>query len=54
MAGIETGTLENSAAYIQNWLKALKNNPKMLVLAAARAQKASDYILNRSYAQEGE
>jgi antirestriction protein ArdC len=45
-AGIEQRVIENSAAYIQGWLKALKNDMKMLIMAAAQAQKASDYILN--------
>lgn len=45
-AGIER-TIENSAAYIQGWLKALKNDKKLLIMAASQAQKASDYILNR-------
>ncbi len=44
--GIENTTLENSAAYIQGWLKALKNDTTLLIHAAAQAQKASDYILN--------
>jgi len=47
IAGIEQKTLENSAAYIAGWLKALKNDKTLLVHAAAQAQKASDYILNR-------
>jgi antirestriction protein ArdC len=47
VAGIENRTIENSAAYIAGWLKALKNDKKLLVMAAAQAQKASDYILNR-------
>ena len=47
-AGVEQKTLENSAAYIAGWLKALKNDRTLLVHAAAQAQKASDYILNRS------
>jgi antirestriction protein ArdC len=38
-------TLENSAAYIQSWLRALKNDKRLVVLAAAQAQKAADYIL---------
>lgn len=38
-------TLDNSAAYIQGWLKALANDPKMIVTAASAAQKAVDYIL---------
>lgn len=44
-AGIEN-TLENSAAYLAGWLKALKNDKTLLIHAAAQAQKASDYILN--------
>jgi len=50
-AGIER-TIENSAAYIQGWLKALKNDKKLLIHAAAQAQKASDYILNRKEVEE--
>lgn len=46
-AGIEAPTLENSVAYIQSWLKALKNDPKILIQAASLAQKAADYILGR-------
>lgn len=50
--GIEASTLENSAAYIGGWLKALKNDKTLLVHAAAAAQKASDYILNITPATE--
>ena len=39
-------TWDNSVAYLQNWLKSLQNDPKMLLQAAGRAQKAADYILN--------
>jgi len=46
-AGIENTTIENSAAYIAGWLKALKNDKALLIHAAAQAQKASDYILNK-------
>ena len=46
ITGIEQATINNSSAYIQNWLEALKQDKKMLVLAATQAQKASDYILN--------
>ena len=45
--GISPATIENSAAYIQSWLKALKNDNKLVVYAAAQAQKAADYILNK-------
>lgn len=39
-------TLKNSAAYIQSWLRALKNDKKMIVWAAGRAAKAVDFILS--------
>ena len=41
--GIEN-TIDNSAAYIQGWIKALKENKKMILIAASQAQKAADYI----------
>jgi len=53
-AGIEQKVLENSAAYIRGWLKALKNDKMLLVHAAAQAQKASDYILSRKGGDENE
>jgi len=46
---IETATIENSAAYIQGWIKQFKDKPKMLILAAAAAQKSTDWILNRKF-----
>ena len=46
-AGIEQTTIVNSAAYIQGWLRSLKNDKTLLVHAAAQAQKASDYILGK-------
>ena len=49
-SGIEQKTIENSAAYIKSWMKALKDDKKMLVMAAAQGQKAADYILNRKEA----
>jgi antirestriction protein ArdC len=33
-------------------LKALKNDKTLLIYAAAQAQKASDYILNRTEGEE--
>lgn len=36
---------ENSVAYIQGWLKALSNDNKMIVWAAARAESAARYII---------
>lgn len=40
-------TFENSVAYIQTWAKTLKNDPKMIIHASARAQKAVDWILGK-------
>ena len=45
--GIENATIQNSAAYLQNWIKTLHGDKKLAVTAAAQAQKAADYILNR-------
>lgn len=39
--------LENSASYLDGWLKVLKEDNKFIFKAAAEAQKAADYILNR-------
>jgi antirestriction protein ArdC len=44
-AGIAEGTLENAAAYLQNWLAQLHSDKKLIVQAAAQAQKATDFIL---------
>lgn len=45
--GIETArTFENSAAYIQSWLRALRNDTRMIVSASSRAEKAVNYIIN--------
>ncbi len=45
-AGIEQQTLENSVAYIQGWLKVLKGDKKLAIVAAGQAQRAADFILN--------
>ncbi len=48
-AGIDTdGLVDNSASYIQSWLKALRNDKKLVVFAGAQAQRAVDHILDRS------
>ena len=43
--GIENATLDNSAAYIDSWRRKLGQDPKLVVMAAAQAQKAADFIL---------
>ena len=47
-SGISPSTIENSAAYIDNWKQALKDDSKLLVSAGSKAQKATDYILGNS------
>jgi len=47
IAGIASRTLDNSAAYIQGWLSRLRGDRKFIVHAAAQAQRACDYVLNR-------
>ena len=54
VAGIANETVDNSAAYIQSWLTKLKNDTRLIILAAAQAQKAADYILGESTTQEEE
>ncbi len=50
--GIENKTIDNSAAYVQGWIKAIKEDKKIVITAAAAAQKAADYILNKQEAGE--
>jgi len=47
--GIVQQTIDNAASYIASWLKRLKDDRKLVVIAAAQAQKASDFILGRSF-----
>ncbi len=42
--GIHTQVTQ-SAAYVKGWLRALKNDRSMIIRAAARAEKAADWIL---------
>ncbi|TAL66958.1 MAG: DUF1738 domain-containing protein [Bacteroidetes bacterium] len=41
-------TIDNQSAYIQNWLHVLKNDNRMILIAASQAQKSCDFILNNS------
>ena len=50
---IENTTLDQSASYIQNWLDRLKDDRKLVVQAAAQAQKACDFILDIKAEDEG-
>jgi antirestriction protein ArdC len=50
-AGILDETAENSAAYLDGWRALIKQDRRAVVLAAAAAQKAVDFITNANAAQ---
>ncbi|MGN7457421.1 ArdC family protein [Paenibacillus pasadenensis] len=52
VAGIESSTIENSAAYIAGWMRAIKDDAKLIVQAAGLAQKAADHILGVTFDRE--
>ena len=51
-SGIENATIQNSGAYIRGWLERLKNDKKLVIQAAQKAQKAVDFILKPAQIQE--
>jgi antirestriction protein ArdC len=53
-AGIDQAVIENQAAYLQGWLEKLQKDQSAFVTAAARAQKAADFILGRRVHGAGE
>jgi antirestriction protein ArdC len=50
IAGIEQTTIAASAAYLNHWKQVLKEDNKVIVQAAAQAQKAVDLILGNTFA----
>jgi antirestriction protein ArdC len=47
LAGIESAkAFSNSVAYVQSWLRKLRNDSKLIVIASAQAEKAVKYIAN--------
>ncbi len=51
ITGIAHATIENSAAYIQGWRDTISKDSRLVVLAAAQAQKAVNHIIGQ---QEGD
>lgn len=45
----DESAFDNSIAYMQGWLQAIKNDVRFITIAAQRAQKATDYILGKKY-----
>lgn len=43
--GIECKTLNNSASYLDSWIRVLRSDSKLVLVAAGQAQKAADLIL---------
>lgn len=44
--GLETeSSFQNSASYIDGWMNAIRNDPKLVLQAASKAEKAAKYIL---------
>ena len=54
LSGIDVQTIDNNVAYIKSWIRTFKDDPKVLVLAAAQAQKAVDYILEHQLNPSGD
>jgi antirestriction protein ArdC len=52
--GIANRTINNSAAYVQHWLGKLAGDKKLVVCAAATAQRAVDLILGTKFEDEDE
>ena len=49
-AGLQAqGLLEHSASYLSSWIRVLKEQPRMVVMAGAQAQRACDLVLNRTF-----
>lgn len=42
--GIEHDPRDNTATYVENWLKVLKQDSRAVITAAAKAQAVADYL----------
>jgi antirestriction protein ArdC len=55
IAGIDQAAIfDNSVAYIQSWISKLEQDDKLIIRAAAQAQKAVDKILGTTFQDEDE
>lgn len=48
--GLDNSLIEDCASYIAGWLKALCDDPRAIVVAAAQAQRAADYLQGKPVA----
>ena len=44
--------MTNHVAYLKNWLQAMKNDSRFIIMASAQASKAADFILSFSRKEE--
>jgi antirestriction protein ArdC len=51
-AEISPAVIQNQAAYIAGWCKRFRDDRRLAIHAAAHAQRATDYILNRTSISE--
>lgn len=42
--GVAHDPRDNTATYLESWLKVLKNDKRAIITAAAKAQAAADYL----------
>lgn len=54
IARIDHAVINNQAAYINGWLTKLKGDKTLIMIAAAQAQKAVDYIIGKSFKENNE
>lgn len=50
--GLDNSLIDNSASYIQGWIKTLKADAKAIVTASAQAQRAADYLRDGSHKED--
>jgi antirestriction protein ArdC len=53
-AGIGAATLESAASYIDGWIRVLRGDSRLVIQAAAHAQRAADFILSRAEQSESD
>jgi antirestriction protein ArdC len=46
--GIPPATIDNTAAYLDSWIRTIREDRKAVVVASGAAQRAADYILGQS------
>lgn len=52
IAGIVNDTVEASAAYLDHWKRRLEDNPRLIIQAAANAQRRADHIQGIKWAED--